>query len=355
MSVADRHGWTEPGAEDLGGGVYRIPLPIPIDGLKAVNVYAIADDEGVDLIDAGIAMVQARERLAEGLQQIGYELGDIRNFFVTHIHIDHYSLAVELRQTLRNVISLGEGERANLVAIHDMLRVGAGRIFGGSLHRLGAGELAAALAAAGGGDRGMPRFTAWEDPDRWLADGTELDLRSRTLRAVHTPGHTRGHVVFHDAAAKIMFAGDHVLPHITPSIGFEAAPHRLALQDYLSSLHRTLALPDARLLPAHGPVTGSTHDRVNELLAHHDLRLAEIHQAVVAGHATAYEVAQSIKWTRWQRLFRELDLMSQFLSVNETGAHLEVLAIRGQVTHEVSEDGVDIYEAAAAVDQPADG
>jgi len=211
MSAADRHAWTEPGVEDLGGGVHRIPLPLPMDGLKAVNVYAIADDQGVDLIDAGIALVPAREALTKGLRQIGYELGDIRNFFVTHIHIDHYSLAVELRQALRNVITLGEGERANIAALHDMARGRSDRIFGGDLHRLGAAELAPVLAAQQH-RRGVPRFTEWEEPDRWLADGTELDLRSRTLRAVHTPGHTRGHVIFHDAAAKIMFAGDHVLP-----------------------------------------------------------------------------------------------------------------------------------------------
>jgi glyoxylase-like metal-dependent hydrolase (beta-lactamase superfamily II) len=188
-------------------------------------------------------------------------------------------------------------------------------------------------------------FRDWEDPDRWVTDGTDLDLRSRTLRAVHTPGHTRGHLIYHDAAAEIMFAGDHVLPHITPSIGFEPAGNRMALRDYLSSLARTLALPDARLLPAHGPVCGSTHERVNELLAHHDLRLAEIHQAVLAGHATAFEVAKAIKWTRSQRLYDELDLFSQIMSVNETAAHLEVLYVRGQLTRELSADGAELYQA----------
>ena len=49
-SRADRHAWAEPGVEDLGGGVYRIPLPLPGDALKAVNVYAIAGDDGVDPI-----------------------------------------------------------------------------------------------------------------------------------------------------------------------------------------------------------------------------------------------------------------------------------------------------------------
>ena len=37
------------------------------------------------------------------------------------------------------------------------------------------------------------------------------------------PGHTSGHVVFHDAANAALFAGDHVLPRITPSIGIEPA------------------------------------------------------------------------------------------------------------------------------------
>ncbi len=348
QAAADRYAWTEPAVEDLGGGVYRIPLPLPMDGLKAVNVYAITDPGGVDLIDAGIALVPARERLTAALRQIGYELGDIRNFFVTHIHIDHYSLAVELRKTFRSVVSLGEGERANLIATREMVNGNRNRFFGiDSMRRMGASELAAELTTL---DGQPPAIVDWEDPDRWVADGTDLDLRTRTLRAVHTPGHTRGHLIFHDAAAEIMFAGDHVLPHITPSIGFEAAPNRLALRDYLNSLARTLALPDARLLPAHGPVTGSTHERVNELLAHHDQRLAETHQAVQAGHASSYEVAKAIKWTRRQRLFSDLDLFSRVQAVNETAAHLEVLAVRGQVTREVSADGAELYQVAPGGD-----
>ncbi|MBV9206459.1 MAG: MBL fold metallo-hydrolase [Actinobacteria bacterium] len=347
QAAANRHAWTEPMVEDLGEGVYRIPLPLPLEGLKAVNVYAITDPGGVDLIDAGIALGPARERLTAGLREIGYELGDIRNFFVTHIHVDHYTLAVELRKDFRAVVSLGEDERANLIATRELVNGnhGSHRVFSAdSLRRLGASELSAELAALAG--PGPAAVIDWEDPDRWLADGTDLNLRTRTLRAVHTPGHTQGHLVYHDPAARILFAGDHVLPHITPSIGFEPAAGRMALADYLSSLARTLGLPDARLLPAHGPVTGSVHERVNELLAHHDLRLAEIHQAVLAGHATPYEVAKSVKWTRRQRLFDELDLFSRIMSVNETAAHLEVLYARRQLTRKTSADGAELYQAA---------
>ena len=345
-ATADRYAWTEPGVEDLGGGVHRIPLPLPMEGLRAVNVYAITDPGGVDLIDAGIALLPAREQLTAGLRHLGYELGDIRNFLVTHIHIDHYSLAVELRRTFPSVISLGEHERANLIATREMINGNGNRFFGiDGLRRLGAQDLVTQLAAE---RRQPPALIEWEDPDHWLTDGTDLDLRTRTLRAVHTPGHTRGHLVYHDATAQIMFAGDHVLPHITPSIGFEAAGNRTALSDYLGSLARTLALPDARLLPAHGPVTASTHERVHELLAHHDTRLAETLSAVQAGHATPFEVAKAIKWTRRHRGFADLDLFAQVQAVNETAAHLEVLAARGQVTRSVSAAGTDLYQVKAA-------
>jgi glyoxylase-like metal-dependent hydrolase (beta-lactamase superfamily II) len=350
-SQADRHAWAAPGVEDLGGGLYRIPLPLPGDALKAVNVYAIAGDDGVDLIDAGMALAQARERLTGALGEIGYGLGDIRNFFITHIHQDHYTLAVQLRTTLRGQITLGEGERINMAAIRE---VAAGRKEPGFVQMLpamGAAELAGKVRhiLAPGLANPRPRLD-WSDPDHWLADGTVLDLRSRTLRAIHTPGHTRGHVVFHDEAAAALFAGDHVLPHITPSIGFQPSITKVALRDYLNSLRLMLALPDSRLLPAHGPVCGSTHDRVNELLAHHETRLAQTREAASAGPVTAYQAAKVIPWTRRQRKFAELDPMSQLLAVGETSAHLEVLVIRGQLARDTSPDGIDTYTLPAAAD-----
>jgi hypothetical protein len=36
------------------------------------------------------------------------------------------------------------------------------------------------------------------------------------------------------------------------------------------------------------------------------------------------------------------------MSVNETAAHLEVLAMRGQVTRSVSAEGIDLYQVAPA-------
>jgi glyoxylase-like metal-dependent hydrolase (beta-lactamase superfamily II) len=339
--------------EDLGDGLYRIALPLPNDALTAVNVYAMVSDNGVDLIDAGMAVAQARERLTASLEQLGCGLPDIRNFFITHIHQDHYTLAVELRTTLRGQITLGEAERANMDAIRD---VAAGRAEVGFIEMLG--PMGAADLAKRVRDRMAPRLAdpqpklQWSDPDRWLPDGTVIDLPGRTLRAIHTPGHTTGHVVFHDEAAGLLFAGDHVLPHITPSIGFQPVIIRSSLIQYLNSLRLMLTLPDTRLLPAHGPVQPSTHTRVHQLLEHHETRLAQTLETAAGGPVTAFTAASVLPWTRRQRKFAELDIMNQLLATGETAAHLEVLVVRGQLARERSPEGIDFYRVPPAPAEP---
>jgi glyoxylase-like metal-dependent hydrolase (beta-lactamase superfamily II) len=150
-------------------------------------------------------------------------------------------------------------------------------------------------------------------------------------------------VVFRDAAGGLLFAGDHVLPHITPSIGFEAVPSRHPLQDFLQSLRLVRSLPDMRLLPAHGPVAGSAHARIDELLAHHDDRLGRCLAAVQAGAATAFEAAHALRWTRRGRQLAELDPFNQMLAVIETRAHLELLTAQGRLDGS-EQDGVVYYE-----------
>jgi glyoxylase-like metal-dependent hydrolase (beta-lactamase superfamily II) len=59
-----------------------------------------------------------------------------------------------------------------------------------------------------------------------------------------------------------MLFSDHVLPHITPSIGVETVPTEAPLASFLESLALVRTLPDLMLLPAHGPVTRSSHARV---------------------------------------------------------------------------------------------
>ncbi|MDP6345383.1 MAG: MBL fold metallo-hydrolase [Alphaproteobacteria bacterium] len=45
-------------------------------------------------------------------------------------------------------------------------------------------------------------------PQRWLQDGDEVSFGEETMGVRHCPGHTPGHVIFFDAAAKVALVGD---------------------------------------------------------------------------------------------------------------------------------------------------
>ncbi|MBB4162317.1 MBL fold metallo-hydrolase [Streptomyces cinereoruber] len=325
----DQGAWAESGVQTVQPGVHRVPLPLPNDGLHAVNVYlleGLAEDGRLVMIDGGWAIPEARKKLEEALAVIGRDLFDIGHILVTHVHRDHYTQAVELRRLLGARVCLGAGERRGLELLNEM-RGGLGSALR-TLRRAGAEELAE-LVQVTYPDLYEPGH--WEAPDRWLGAET-LRFGPHALRVIPTPGHTRGHVVFLDERRRLMFSGDHVLPRITPSIGFEASdPGGRPLASYLESLRLMTDYADTRLLPAHGPVGESTHTRVAELVAHHDDRLARTLAVVGDDTRDAFSVARGLVWTRRELAFGALSPLNQMLAVNETVAHLDVLALRGRV------------------------
>jgi glyoxylase-like metal-dependent hydrolase (beta-lactamase superfamily II) len=209
----DKYQWLEEGAHEVAAGVYRIPLPLPFDGLRAVNAYAIEAADGLVMIDSGWLLEATHDQLERSLAKIGAGFGDISRFLVTHIHRDHYTQAIGLRRIYGMKVALGAEEKHSL----DLLLGTAPHAASPQAARLlraGADQLMKHMAEAG--MRPPPREAGYEEPDEWIASGQVYDLGGRRLEAIATPGHTRGHVVFADAEAGLLFSGDHVLPHITP-------------------------------------------------------------------------------------------------------------------------------------------
>ncbi len=333
--------WTATGVFEEVPGVYRIPLPLPNDGLRAVNVYAVVGSDGPVLIDSGWAIPEAQDLLVAALAELGSEPGDVQRFLVTHMHRDHYSQAIHLRREFGIRVSLGAEERHSL-EIASRPREPERRSQIVRLRQLGAQDIADRMAAAMAAGHARPDPADWELPTDWFTPNELIDANGRQLEVVETPGHTRGHVVFYDTPGKLLFAGDHVLPTITPSIGFEPALAADPLGSFLTSLAIVRARPDAMLLPAHGPVTDSVHTRVDELVEHHRLRLDGMLRALGGRADTAARVAAAVTWTRRARSFSELDVFNQFLAVCETGAHLDLLVAQGRAQRG-ERDGVFFY------------
>jgi glyoxylase-like metal-dependent hydrolase (beta-lactamase superfamily II) len=322
-------------------GVHRIPLPLPLAGLPAVNVYVLEGPDGLVVIDGGWQSPDSRTRLEVGLKELGHDLADIDSFLVTHMHWDHYTMAAALRDEVQCRVLVGEGEADSILGYDPHSPLHLAHVPG--LRAVGADSVADGLER-----RELEPHEvglAYGAPDAWLRDGDRVALTGGHLEVIATPGHTRGHLVFALEQADVLFTGDHVLSVATPAIGGDVTPTENPLADYLASLEKLLARPDSLMLPAHGPVTDSVHARVRELLQHHEDRLDDVLRLVRAGHRTAHAVATALPWTRHHRALADLDVVHQMFAVLEVEAHLHVLADRGEVGPAVV-DGVRAYALA---------
>lgn len=312
-------------ADDLPPHVVKIPLPLPLKDLRAVNVYAILGADGVTLVDSGWADDPSETVLVGALDRLGVTPADVKRIVVTHAHWDHYSRAIGWQRRYGTTVMIGRHERHSIEAFDE--RSGAYPVQAKLLLKAGATDLAQTIA-----DFPLEPFerdVPFGPPDIWLDDGDHIDCGGVDLVARVTPGHTRGHVVYEDRRANLTFTGDHILPRITPSIALERAPEALPLRSYLSSLLLFLDLPDASMLPAHGAITPSVKARAEELLDHHRDRLERARELVEAGNTTAYEVAQHMLWTRHERTVDELGAVHGMTAILEMLAHLELLVTRG--------------------------
>lgn len=96
-------------------------------------------------------------------------------------------------------------------------------------------------------------------PDRWLEHGDQITVGEQTLDVLHCPGHTPGHVVFHDAQSHLALVGDVLFAGSIGRTDFPRGNHA----DLLESI-RTRLWPlgdDTRFIPGHGPMSTFGEER----------------------------------------------------------------------------------------------
>ncbi len=83
-------------------------------------------------------------------------------------------------------------------------------------------------------------------PTRVLEDGDTIDLGGRVMTALHTPGHSPGHLCFWEEERGYLFTGDLVYKDTLFAYYPSTDPRA-----YLASLEKIAALPVKRVFPAH--------------------------------------------------------------------------------------------------------
>lgn len=313
----------------LADGIWQLPLPFA-GPLKFSFAYALRTNSGLLLIDSGSNTPEAWTSLISGLDATGHSLDDVIGVAVTHAHPDHYGLAERVRGESGAWIGLHPADRDLLVGsrLNRTRRVDALERW---LEQIGtpAIEMHGLMADR----RTLLRELCSGSPDRDLVGGRLPLDASDDIIAIHTPGHTPGHLVFVDRQRQVAFTGDHVLPRVSPNISRRPPSLDDPLTAYEASLHAMTGLEVGVVAPGHERHFLGLDGRVRELLEHHEDRLTEVEHAVSLGASSPWEVAQVVSWSR---PFATLDPRGARSALGETCSHLTHLRTEGRIRMDTS-------------------
>ncbi len=317
-----------PQVEALYDGLWSLPVPIDGSPLRYTTVYCFESRGSLVLLDAGVGGGAAWDHLVAGLQVIGAGISDVEGVIVTHFHHDHVGQAARIREESGAWIGLHPADAAVLRRFGETDLSEFARSQTAWLESLGASTGDAVSIVASLSEHFAKSLGTV--PDREILDGDLIRAGAFDLRAIHTPGHTPGHLCFIDESSGSFFAGDHVLPRITPNISVIQGESANPLKDYLDSLAAVRNLEVRGVLPAHEWRFGDLAARVDELTGHHEKRLAEL-LTLVASHPgeSAWALAARLTWSRpWD----EYPGWMRVIAVTETLAHLVLLVSRDLVS-----------------------
>jgi glyoxylase-like metal-dependent hydrolase (beta-lactamase superfamily II) len=315
------------------GGIEQIRLPMTDHALRYINAYLIEGDDGYTLIDCGWGLPDVLSTLESALHDMGLRVGDIRNVIATHFHTDHYGMVGTIAEMAGAKVMM---HRADWTILDTRFRdIDAEFVRRDSwLERNG-------MSLEGLGDEDRNRSWAkrltLRAPDRDLVDGDVLTIGSRRLRVVWTPGHTPGHVCLYDEDARALISGDHILPQITPHVGYWSDADDDPLGKFLASLRKVASLDAKSALPAHREPIDDLPARIDELIAHHHERESQV-LAALDGPSTGTQIAAKLPWRRNASRFDDLPPSQRSFALVETLAHLEHLRARGAVHKSIGPD-----------------
>jgi len=321
-------------------GIHRLAIPTPFM-VGRVNAYLI-EDSPLTLVDSGPNSAKALDELEQALAARGHRIEDIELLVVSHQHMDHFGLASILaRRSGAEVAALsqlapflaGYGHQSDLedrFAERLMLRHGIPP------------EIVTALRAVSAG------FRAWGsavEVTRPLSDGSALELRDRTLRVLHRPGHSPSDTIFLDEQRGILLAADHLIAHISsnPLIARPldaeeeySKPRPQALITYMASLEQTRAMELELVLPGHGrPITDHAA-LIDERFRLHRRRAEKMLGLITSQPRTAHGIAQE--------LWGNVAVTQAFLTLSEVLGHVDLL-LRDGLVLEQERDGVVHFTA----------
>jgi glyoxylase-like metal-dependent hydrolase (beta-lactamase superfamily II) len=228
---------------DLGDGIHAIDTGFVRPFFDASHL--VVEQGRAAFVDVGTTF--SVPGLLEALDGLGLAREAVAYVIVTHVHLDHAGGAGEMLRLLPNAKLVVHPRGARHMIDPAKLWAGASAVYGEEAMRRHYGRLVPV------------------DPARVVEapDGFKLELGSRTLEFLDTPGHARHHFCVWDEASRSMFTGDTfglAYPELASARGGFVMPTTTPVQfepeELVASIDRLVAKgPKAMLLTHYSRVT----------------------------------------------------------------------------------------------------
>jgi glyoxylase-like metal-dependent hydrolase (beta-lactamase superfamily II) len=306
--------------QEVSPDLFLIEVPLPNSPLKYLNSYLIRSGERNLVIDTGLNRKACYDALHSGLQHLGVDLSRT-DFFITHLHADHFSLVSKIAtESSRVFFNRPDAEIVEAWGGWESMLAAAAR--NGFPER----ELRNAIEHHPGYKFG----SEWVPELSILNDGDEIHAGDYHFQCIHTPGHTMGHTCLYDASKKLFIAGDHILIDITPNIQCWSETEN-PLDNYIRSLDRVHDMDIDLVLPGHRRIIERPKERIEELKVHHEQRCAEILGILSEGEMSAYAVASKMHWDIKCDSWEQFPIAQKWFATGEAIAHLRYLEDKANV------------------------
>lgn len=313
------------GAVEIYPGIFQIRLPVPGRSPGPVNVYYFVGKNRT-LVDTGMPF--AVRELKTALNSLGNDFCDITHILFTHNHIDHYGAAPSILTRSRNPITL-------MAHYEDCARIEGGSDFSIETFNRFLKRMAVPF-----GLRLMTCYALCLSAliplncfiDKKLYDGDRLTLGNYRAKIIGVPGHTKGSICIYLETEKILFAGDHILPHITPNAlpmfdRKQVLPRRSSQTEFYRSIDRIEALAPAMIFPAHGPRIDNPAAVFRMYRDCFSERQRKILSIVKRDTSTIHRISRLL----FADLYQTWSVLDRILAISEVYTHLQVLEMEGRI------------------------